>query len=77
MAGRCATWGSDTRILHATGWGKNRSDAERKDDVQALVQAPATEVQKQAREVVREVAGDKPAELQLRLESYLVQIPSR
>jgi hypothetical protein len=57
-------------------WGKDRSEAERKADVQALVQAPAADVQRQVREVVREVAADRPAEERLRLETYLNEIPA-
>src|SRR5213080_3674048 len=57
------------------GWGKDRSEDQRKADVQALVQAPPAEVRQQAKEVVREVAADRPAEVQLQLETYLNQLP--
>ncbi|MBI1917418.1 MAG: tetratricopeptide repeat protein, partial [Planctomycetes bacterium] len=58
------------------GWAKDRNEAERKADVQALVEAPSDEVKQQVKEVVRVVAGDKPADVQLQLETYLNQVPS-
>jgi tetratricopeptide (TPR) repeat protein len=57
-------------------WGKDRSEAERKADVHALVQAPAGDVQQQVKEIVREVAGDRPPDERLTLETYLKEIPS-
>jgi hypothetical protein len=57
-------------------WGKDRSEAEGKAEVQALVEAPAAEIQQQVKDAVQEVAGDRPAEVQLQLETYLNQIPT-
>ena len=58
------------------GWGKGRSEQQRKADVEALVQAPPAEVQKQAREAAREVARDQSPDVQFQLESYLNQVPA-
>jgi tetratricopeptide (TPR) repeat protein len=57
-------------------WGKDRSEAQRRAEVQALVQAPAADVQRQVKDIVLEVAGTAPAEQQLQLETYLNEIPS-
>lgn len=59
-----------------SSWGKERSEEQRKADVQALVQAPAAEVQQQAREVVHEIAGNQPPDLQFKLLTYLSEIPA-
>src|SRR5262245_30487929 len=59
-----------------SGWRNDRSSPrERKADVEVLVQASPDEVQQQVKEVVQEVAKDRP-EVQLQLVSYLNQIPS-
>jgi ribosomal protein L9 len=61
-------------------WAKDRNEAQRKADVVALVQTPASEVQRQVKEVVQEVVreagGPVPIDQQLRLETYLNEIPS-
>lgn len=57
-------------------WAKDRSEAQRKAEVQSLIQATAAEVQRQVEEVVREVAATVPAEKQLQLEIYLNEIPA-
>lgn len=57
-------------------WAKDRSEAQRKAEVQSLVQATAAEVQRQVKDVVREVAADVPADKQSQLETYLIEIPA-
>jgi TPR repeat protein len=59
-----------------TWWAKDRTESQRKADVQALVQAPPSEVQRQVKEVVREVAGAVPLDQQLKLETYLNEMPA-
>jgi formylglycine-generating enzyme required for sulfatase activity/tetratricopeptide (TPR) repeat protein len=59
-----------------SNWGKGRSEQQRKADLEALVQAPPAEVQRQVREVVREVAKDQSPQVQFQLESYLNQVPT-
>jgi eukaryotic-like serine/threonine-protein kinase len=61
-------------------WGKDRTEAQRRADVQALVQTPAADVQQQVKEAVREVVQEAAwavsADRQLQLETYLNEIPS-
>jgi tetratricopeptide (TPR) repeat protein len=57
-------------------WGKDRSDAERRADVQALAVVPGAEMSKAVKQVVAEVAGARPPEVQLRLESFLKIVPA-
>src|SRR4051794_28386117 len=57
-------------------WAKDRNEAERKADVQALVEARPDEVKQHVKEAVREVAGDQPSTVQLQLETYLCQVPT-
>jgi formylglycine-generating enzyme required for sulfatase activity len=56
-------------------WFKDRTPAQQREEVQALVQARPAEVRAAAHEVVLELAGDKPPELQKALEIYLSQVP--
>jgi hypothetical protein len=58
-----------------SSWGKDRNAQQRKADVEALVQAQPEDVNQQVKDVVREVAGDRPADVQLQLEAYLNQVP--
>jgi hypothetical protein len=57
-------------------WCQDRSDGQRRAELEVLAQAPAAEVQKVARQVAREVAEGKPADVQLRLETYLTLVPA-
>ena len=54
-------------------WGKNRGDAERKAELEALAQTPPAEMRQQVAEIVQEAAPDQPAQVQAQLVSYLTQ----
>src|SRR5437763_1210665 len=56
-------------------WDKEKDDAARKAELQALVQMAAGEFRQQVEAVVREVAGQQPAEVQQRVSNCLQQVP--
>jgi formylglycine-generating enzyme required for sulfatase activity/serine/threonine protein kinase len=56
-------------------WGKGRSPARMRAEVEALAQAPPSQVRDLAAEIVLEVAGHEPTEVRDRLEAYLNQLP--
>src|SRR5262245_15344022 len=58
----------------AAWWGP-RSPKERKDEVEALAQAPPAEVRAAVEQVVAEVAADQPPEVKKRLSVYLSLVP--
>ena len=57
-------------------WKKDRTPEQQREDVEALAKAPPAEVREAVKEVVAELAADKPAELQFDLERYLTQVPA-
>jgi tetratricopeptide (TPR) repeat protein len=57
-------------------WSKDRSEKQRKDDVEALAQADAREVLEQAAAVVEEVVPDRPPAVKQAVQGYLAQIPA-
>ena len=56
-------------------WDKEKEDAARQAELQALVQMAAGEFRQQVEAVVREVAAEQPAEVQERLSLCLQQVP--
>ena len=56
-------------------WGQGRSLDQLQAEVETLAQASIELVRGQAAGVVREVIGDKPAEVQQAVEGYLSQVP--
>src|SRR3954451_15501754 len=56
-------------------WGKEKDEAARKAELQALVQMAAGEFRQQVEAIVREVAGQQPAEVQQRVTNCLQQVP--
>src|SRR5436190_8077407 len=60
----------------ARWWRKERTPEEQRQDVEALAQAQPAEVREAVKEVVAEVAGDQPLEMQFQLERYLTQVPA-
>jgi serine/threonine protein kinase len=57
-------------------WGRKRSPAERRAELEALAKAPQDEVQQAVAAAVAEGFPDKPPEVRRALESYLSQIPA-
>jgi hypothetical protein len=57
-------------------WTKDRTTAQCRADVEAVVQAGAEEVREQAAEIVLEVMPDKPLEVRQAVETYLTQVPA-
>src|SRR5438309_1824503 len=58
-----------------SSWGKDRTEAARKDEIQALVQASPEAVKQKAKEITREVAGDRGKDVQDRIETFITLIP--
>src|SRR5205085_8675356 len=56
-------------------WGKDRSPARRKADIEALAQATPADLREAVREAVAEVAGDQPEAVRQVLTVYLTQLP--
>src|SRR5262249_30800381 len=56
-------------------WGKEKDEAARKAELQALVQMAAGKFRQQVEAIVREVAGQHPAEVHQRLSNCLQQVP--
>ncbi len=57
-------------------WRKARTPEEQREDVEALAQAPTAEAREAVREVVAEIAGDRPKEIQIALSLFLSQVPA-
>jgi serine/threonine protein kinase len=57
-------------------FGDESRDAELRADLEAVAQAPPEQVRDAAQRVVREIAADQPAEVQINLVSYLSQLPA-
>ncbi len=61
---------------HVWGWWrKEKTPEQQRQEVQELAQAPAGEVRAAVKEVVAEIAADKPPEVKKSLELYLEQVP--
>jgi formylglycine-generating enzyme required for sulfatase activity len=57
-------------------WRKDLTPEERREEVEALARAPAADVQAAVQQVVAEVAGDRPKDVQIALSLYLSQVPN-
>src|SRR5262245_19659067 len=57
-------------------WQKGRTPEEPGAEVQALAQASPAEVREAVRDVVADVAGDRPPEVQKALTLYLALVPA-
>jgi len=57
------------------GWKKEKDEAQRRAELQAVVQMAVQEVRAQVEAVVREVASGQPPEVQRKLSEYLQQVP--
>jgi serine/threonine protein kinase len=58
-------------------WGKQKKETERRAELEALAQATAADVRAAVREVVVELAQNRPEPEQFRLESYLLAVPAQ
>jgi serine/threonine protein kinase len=58
-------------------WTKRKEAKERRAELEALAQATAAEVRTAVKEVVAELAGDRPPAEQARLEAYLLAVPAQ
>jgi WD40 repeat protein len=56
-------------------WGKDRSDAERRADLEALAHMPAGAIRREAEAAVAAVAAAMPPPIQKALTAYLTQLP--
>lgn len=56
-------------------WAKDRSEEQRRAEVEAIAQAGTNGVRDQAAEIVQEVIPDKPLEVRQAVATYLTQIP--
>src|SRR5262245_430705 len=56
-------------------WKKGRTPEEQRAEVRALAQASPAEVREAVRNVVADVAADRPPEVQKALALYLSQVP--
>jgi formylglycine-generating enzyme required for sulfatase activity len=56
-------------------WGKDRSEAERRADLESLAQMPAGEIRREAEAAVAEVAAAQPPAVKAALTTYLTQLP--
>jgi formylglycine-generating enzyme required for sulfatase activity len=57
-------------------WAGHRNEEQRREDLEALANAPAADVRAAAEQVVAQVAADQPPEVQLALITYLTQVPA-
>lgn len=56
-------------------WNKEQNEAQRRAELQALVQMAAGDMRQQVEAIVREVAGGQPREVQERVSAYMMQVP--
>lgn len=56
-------------------WKEDTSEDERRAELEALAQTPQAEIQQAIQQVVREVAADRPPDVQQNVELYLQQLP--
>jgi formylglycine-generating enzyme required for sulfatase activity len=57
-------------------WGKNKKEAERREEIEAVAQAAAKEMAMQIPNIIREVAADQPQAIQEMAATYLAQVPA-
>jgi formylglycine-generating enzyme required for sulfatase activity len=58
-----------------SGWSKNREEAERRKEVELLVQASQDDLRQAVAKVAEEVAASRPPSSRQALAAYLVQVP--
>jgi formylglycine-generating enzyme required for sulfatase activity len=58
-----------------TRWSKERSESQRRAEIEALIQTPAAEIRQAVAELVQELAGERSQVLQKALVTYLGQVP--
>jgi serine/threonine protein kinase/Tfp pilus assembly protein PilF len=58
-------------------WGQNRTPEQRQQDLAQVAAAPAEQVRLEAKDIVLELAADRPAEEQKALEAYLTLVPGQ
>lgn len=75
--GKAAGLGAAVDIAEeaAKEWGRTADAGKRKAELEATVRLAAAEFRQQVEAVVREVAGDKPAAVQQKLSTFLLQLP--
>src|SRR5579883_2988470 len=57
-------------------WKKERTDRQQRDDLEALAQASPAAVHDEARSLVLELASGATPDIQLKMMTYLEQVPS-
>ena len=58
-----------------TRWSKERSESQRRAEIEALIQTPAAEIRQAVAELVGELAGERSQAVQKALVTYLGQVP--
>jgi hypothetical protein len=57
-------------------WSKDRSDEQRRAEVEALAKTPTSDLKPVIKQTAAEAAAGKPREVELALESFLTLMPS-